>query len=366
MPDEQDRESKTEQPTEKRLKKAREEGNFPKAEEIQVVFALAASFIAILFYAGNMGESLYQFMRGMFANLSEYEVTAITVAESAKSGGTNFLFLLMPLLAIVMLASILAGGLQSGFRLAPKAVKLNGKKLNPIKNAQQKFGKQAYVKFGVDLLKLLSVAGVIAFAIRRLTVHPIFHTPIDAFQVLAFIQESTLYILSLLIVGVGLVALINYLYQRNKVMGDLRMTKQEVKDEHKQAEGDQHIKSARRKLAHKLMERQSFKAIPEADVVVTNPTHYAVALRYDRNKDASPLILAKGKNLVAQKIKGIARENGVPMVENRPAAQALYKIGEPGQQIPPQLFQVVAEILAYVYRNHRGFFYRRKVSLGKT
>jgi flagellar biosynthetic protein FlhB len=363
MPTEHDRDSKTEAPTEKRLKKAREEGNFPKAEEIQVVFALMASFIAILFYAATIGESLYRFMRGIFANLGEYDVTTSTFAEGARAGASNFIFLLMPLLGIVVLASILAGGLQSGFRIAPKALKLSAKKLNVLKNAKQKFGKPAYVKFGVDLLKLLAVAGVIAFAIRRLTNHPIFYTPIDALQVVIFIQSSTLYILSLLVVGVGLVALLNYLYQRNKVMGDLRMTKQEVKDELKQAEGDQQVKVARRRLAIKLMERQAFKAIPQADVVVTNPTHYAVALRYDRKKENSPVIIAKGKNLIAQRIKEIARAHGVPMVENRPAAQALYKIGQSGKEIPPQLFQVVAEVLAYVYRNHRGFFHRRKGTL---
>ncbi|MCH8473749.1 MAG: EscU/YscU/HrcU family type III secretion system export apparatus switch protein [Opitutales bacterium] len=366
MPEEQDRESKTEQPTEKRLKKAREEGNFPKAQEIQVVFGLIASFIAILFLAGTIGERFYLFGKGIFANLSEFEVTTSTVGDSARESASSFLLLLMPLLSLAVLSSILAGGLQSGFRLAPKALKPKGQKLNPIKNAKQKFGKQAYVKFGVDLLKLLAVAGVIAFAIRRLTLHPIFHTPIEAFQILVFIRESTLYMLSLLIVGVGLVALVNYLYQRHKVMGDLRMTRQEVKDEHKQAEGDQQVKSARKQMALKLMERQSFKAIPQADVVVTNPTHFAVALRYDRSRNNSPMIIAKGKNLVAQRIKEIARKHGVPMVENRPAAQALYKIGQPGKEIPAQLFQVVAEILAYVYRHNRSFFHRRKVSLPRT
>jgi flagellar biosynthetic protein FlhB len=363
MSTDQDRESKTEEPTSKRLKKASEEGNFAKAEEIQVVFALAASFIVIMFYAGTISESLYLYMQSMLANLSEFEINAITVAEGFKTGGARFLFLLMPLLTIVMVAAILAGGLQSGFNLAPKALQPKMNKLNVLNNAKQKFGKQAWAKFAVDLIKLICVAAVIACAIQRMIAHPIFYTPLDAFQVALFIRESTLYMLSLLIVGVAVAALLNYLYQKRKVMGDLRMTKQEVKDELKQAEGDQQVKGARRRLAQKLTERQMFSAIPGADVVITNPTHYAVALRYDRDKDSSPLILAKGKNLIAQRIKGIAREHGVPMVENRPAAQALYKIGEPGKQIPPQLFQVVAEILAFVYRNHRAFFHRRRVSL---
>ena len=362
MSADQDRESKTEEPTAKRLEKAMAEGNFAKAEEIQTVFALAASFIAIMFYAGSVSESMYMFMQSILSSLSEFEVTAGTVVSAFNTAGSSFLFLLMHLFAIVVIAAILAGGLQSRFTLAPKALVPKTSKLNPLSNAKQKFGTQAWVKFAVDLIKLICVAGVIAFAIQRVTAHPIFHSPLDAFQVVLFIRESTLQMLSLLIVGVGFTALVNYLYQKNKVMGDLRMTKQEVKDEHKQSEGDQQVKSARRRLAQKLTERQMFNAIPEADVVITNPTHYAVALRYDKSKGSSPLILAKGKNLIAQRIKGIAKEHGVPMVENRPAAQALYKIGEPGKQIPPQLFQVVAEILAFVYRNHRSFFHRRRVS----
>ena len=363
MADEQDKASKTEEPTEKRLKEAHEEGNFAKAEEIQVVFGLCASFIMILFYADVVGASMFRLMRDLFANLNEYDLSAPLVVNSAMNGGGNFILVLMPVFVISVLASILAGGLQSGFKLAPKALKIKGSKLSPIKNAQQKFGKPAYVKFGVDLLKLCSVAGVIAFAIRRVTQHPIFYTSLDAVQVLGFIKESTLFMLSLLIAGVGFIALINYLYQKQKVMGDLLMTKQEVRDEHKQQEGDQQVKNSRRQLAHKLMERQMFAAIPSADVVVTNPTHYAVALRYDKSQDSAPLILAKGKNLIAQRIKQIAREHGVPMVEDRPAAQALYKIGEPGKQIPSHLFQVVAEIIAYAYRTNRGFFHQRKTAV---
>ena len=163
--------------------------------------------------------------------------------------------------------------------------------------------------------------------------------------------------------AIGLIALINFLYQKQKVHGDLKMTRTEVKDETKQQEGDHTVKSARRQLAARLMERQMFAAIPGADVVVTNPTHYAVALRYDRDVDSAPMVLAKGRNLIAQNIKRIAREHSVPIVENKPAAQALYKIGQTGQPIPPQMYKIVAEVLAYVYRTHRKFFTHRKRSL---
>lgn len=365
MSDDTDRASKTEDPTERQLKKARESGNFAKAEEIQVTFGLAASFLAILFYSDAVGLSLARAMRDLFGNITQVDLSVERVAQGAQEGALQIMLMLLPIFVLVMLFAILAGGLQSRFRLSPKALKLSAKKLNPLTNMKQKYGKQAYVKFGVDLLKLIAVGTVIAFALHRVTQHPIFYTTLNVVQILGFIKESTLYILSLLVFGVGAIALINFLYQKQKVMGDLRMTKQEIKDEMKQQDGDPLVKNARRQLARKLMERQMFAEVPHADVVITNPTHYAVALRYDRSKDAAPFVLAKGKNLIAQKIKRIAAEHGVPMVENRPAAQALYKIGQTGQTIPPHLFQAVAEILAYVYRRHRSFFNRRRHVLNR-
>jgi flagellar biosynthetic protein FlhB len=359
MADEQDKASKTEEPTQKRLNKAREEGNFAKAEEIQVVFGLAAAFVLILFYSSAVGSSMAQAMQGLLSNLSRYAMNPEFVVASAKAGIGAMLFLMMPIFAVAIVASVIAGGLQSGFRLAPKAIGFKGSKINPVKNAQQKWGKQALVKFAVDLSKLLAVAAVIAFAVFRITRHPIFHTRIEIIEIAAFILETTLYLLALLLLAMGMIAAVHFLYQKQKVHSDLMMTKQEVKDEHKQQEGDPQVKSARRQLARRLAQRQMFEAIPGADVVVTNPTHFAVALRYDRNQDAAPVVLAKGKNLIAQRIKEIARAAGVPLVENRPAAQTLFKLGQVGKPIPQEMYKVVAEVLAYVYRTNKQFFRRR-------
>ena len=156
--------------------------------------------------------------------------------------------------------------------------------------------------------------------------------------------------------ALGAIALLNYLYQKYKTHENLKMTRQEVKDEHKQQEGDPLVKNARRQMARALAQRQMFSAVPDADLIVTNPTHYAVALRYDRLRDEAPVVLARGKNLIAEKIKRIGRENGVPIVENKPVARGLYKLGRTGKPIPPQMFKVVAEVLAYVYRVNRRFF----------
>ncbi len=355
MAEDQDKASKTEPPTEKKLEEARKSGNFAKAEEIQVVFGLAAAFTVILFHMRNVGESLYFLMQSLFANLAEISLTPELVVSSAREGIAAMVMLMLPIFAATVGAAILAGGLQSGFKLAPKALGFKGNKLNPVKNFQQKYGKQALVKFAVDFLKLIAISGVIAVGIRRVVRHEIFHTNLGAIEIGRFLFETTLLLLSLLLVAMGAIAVIHYLYQKQKVFTDMMMSRREVKDERKAQDGDPQIKSARRQMALRLLERQMFAAVPSADVVVTNPTHYAVALRYQRARDQAPVILAKGRNLIAERIKSIARENRVPLVENKPVAQALFKIGVPGKPIPPQMYRMVAEVLAYVYSTHRRY-----------
>ncbi len=155
-------------------------------------------------------------------------------------------------------------------------------------------------------------------------------------------------------------AAISYGYEKFKKSREHMMTRDEVKQERKQAEGDMHTKAAMRRMARRLMQKQMLKGVPTADVVVTNPTHFAVALKYERGKDKAPVVLAKGENRFALRIKELAREHGVPTVENRPVARLLFAMGKVGETIPAELYQAVAEILAVVYRTHRYYFHRLK------
>ena len=163
-----------------------------------------------------------------------------------------------------------------------------------------------------------------------------------------------------LILTLGAIAGLHYMYQLKSVHKKLMMSKQEIQDESRSAEGDPKIKAAQRQMARRMMQQQMLKAVPTADVVVTNPTHFAVALKYERGRDKAPMVLAKGERLFAARIKEIARENDVPMVENRPVARMLFKYGKVGQTIPAELYQAVAEILAFVYKTHRYYFHRLK------
>lgn len=360
MPDE-DKSSKTEEATPKRREKAFEEGNFPKAEEIQVAFGMAAAFLAVLFVMTGASQKMAVFAQHIFGNLATYQLEIDLVASRSRSIASGILHSILPAMLLSVVFAIAAGGIQTGFRLTPKVAEFKPDKLDPIKGFKNKYGTQALVKFGIDLLKFVTIALVVLLGVRKVVNHEIFSTKVEPYHVLTFIWSSTLYMATLLIVAMGLLAAVNYLYQRYKNNEDLKMSKQELKDEHKQSEGDPMVKNARRQMARQLVERQMFAAVPDADMVVTNPTHYAVALRYDRGREDAPVVLAKGKNLIAEKIKKLARENGVPIIENKPVARGLYKLGKPGQAIPPQMYQVVAEVLAFVYRTHRRYFQHREI-----
>jgi flagellar biosynthetic protein FlhB len=216
------------------------------------------------------------------------------------------------------------------------------------------------IRFGIDLLKLGAFAFILWGAVKYIIGDPIFYAPVSVVHLGEFINDATLYLFVRIMVACAIIAFVSYLYQQRKTTKDLMMTRDEVKQERKNSDIDPQVRSAQRALARRIMQRQMLKAVPTADVVVTNPTHFAVALKYERGRDRAPVVLAKGHNLLARRIKAIAAEHGVPMVENKPVARALFKFGQVGREIPAQLSQAVAEILGFVYRAHRYYFHRLK------
>ncbi len=263
-------------------------------------------------------------------------------------------------MAAAVLAAILSGGLQSGFHFTPEVLGFRLENLNPAKGFQKHFSKSVLVHAGVDLLKLVCIGLVLWAAAQSLFRDPIFTAPVEVVYIGQFLNRATLSFLSRLILMLGLIAAISYVYEFFKTRKDLMMTREEVKEEHKQSEGDALVKSALRRMARRLMQKQMLAKVPTADVIITNPTHYAVALKYERGLDQAPVVLAKGENQFARRIKAIAAEHSVPMVENKPVARMLYALGRVDEAIPAELYQAVAEILAFVYRTHRYYFYRLK------
>jgi flagellar biosynthetic protein FlhB len=357
---EHDQDQKTEQPTERHLSEAMERGQFAKVQELNVVLLLAAAAAVLAFTARTTGQSLAEFAVTMFTRFPHIAVEreAITLQLG------EILLLLSRVLAPVLLAcvgaALLAGGLQSGFQLSPKALGIKFERLNPVSGFQRVFTRSAFVKVGIDVLKLLAIGAVLYLGARTLLRDPLFYAPVEAAYLGTFLHEAALSFLSRLLLALGVITAISYAYEKFKTSRELMMTREEVKEERRNAEGNAQLKAAQRRLARRLVQKQMLSAVPTADVVITNPTHYAVALKYERGIDQAPVILAKGENRFALRLKALAAEHGVPVVENRPVARLLYGLGQVGEAIPPQLYQAVAEILAVVYRTHRYYFHQLK------
>jgi flagellar biosynthetic protein FlhB len=295
---------------------------------------------------------------GIFTTFPGIPVTTDTIGGQIQLGLRTYAGALLPVLAASTVAAVLAGSFQSGFRLSSKAVGLKFENLNPTQGFTRLFSKSTLVHGGIDILKLLAIGAVLVAGARGLLEDPLFSAPVEAAYLGQFLEGSALAFLTRLLCALSIVAALSYGWERFKTNRDLMMTRQEVKDEHKNSEGDAQVKATMRRMARRMMQRQMLAAVPTADVVVTNPTHYAVALKYERGRDQAPVVLAKGENRFARRIKALAAEHGVPAVENRPVARLLFSAGRVGEAIPPELFQAVAEILAFVYRTHRYYFHQ--------
>ncbi len=357
MPDES---SRTEQPTSKRLAEAHREGNFPQSQEIGTVFVLTAAFTVFAFFVKEKAVELAMVTRGLLGQLANPEITQERAVQGMGDVLQAILLVITPILIGTSFAAILAGGLQSGFRLTPKRLEPKLSKLNPINGAKRIFRPQSMVQLGFDLLKFTALAVILYGLIRELMKDDIFYTPVPPAYLGEFLYKSAMLMLVRLILALGVIAIISYAYQRYRVKRDLMMTRQEVKDERKSADVNPEVRSTQRQMARQILQKQMLDAVPLADVVVTNPTHYAVAMKYEQEADTAPMVLAKGKNLYARRIIDIASKFGVPRIENRPIAGLLFRIGRVGEAIPVELYEVVATILAHVYRTHRYYFHLLK------
>jgi flagellar biosynthetic protein FlhB len=357
---ETDQDQKTEQPTGKKLAEAADKGQFARSPELAILLLLCATLGALGFTAKAASRDIADYSVAIFTRFATTSVQTDTVTAQLSEAMLTSGKAAAPIMVSCIVAAILAGGLQSGFRLSPDALGFKLEKLDPIAGFGRIFNKSAYVQALIDLLKLVSIGTALYLGVRGLIYDPLFSAPVEAAYLGQFLTHSTIIFLSRLIFALGVVTAISYGYEKFKTGREMMMTRQEVKDEHKSAEGSSQSKAAMRRMARRLLQKQMLAAVATADVVVTNPTHFAIALKYERGKDAAPVILAKGENRFAQRIKALAAENGVPTVENKPVARLLFAMGKVGETIPAELYQAVAGILAVVYRTHRYYFHRLK------
>lgn len=341
---------KTEAPTPRRRLEAREQGNIPRSNDLTA----AALLIGVLLLLKQFGPGLIAALKLLVEQTLSLESLSNLRTDDIGTGILRSLVVvavaMAPFFAGVVVIAIVVNLVQVGWFLNTKKLQPNLAALNPLKGIGKLFGKsQTLVQLGMNLLKLFAVTLVAYSAVHGKA------GEIIGVQALEFKQIFALGADIIFSIGlrVGLLllvlAIIDYVYQRFRVEKELKMTKQEVKEEMRRMEGDPHIKGRRRQIAMQIATQKLRKDVPTADVVVTNPTEFAVALKYDSTSMHAPRVVAKGHDYMAMKIREIAIASGVPILERKPLARALYKLVEVGQEIPEQFYSAVAEILAYVY-----------------
>ncbi|ADL13131.1 flagellar biosynthesis protein FlhB [Acetohalobium arabaticum] len=343
-------EEKTEDPTPKRRQEAREEGQVAQSQELSMAFTLLFSFIMLFFLMDNI---LYESMEFMNKYFTDYMTMTLNLQTfyTLLLELMQFIFrLVAPLMFVVALVGVVVGLLQTGFLFTPTSLQPDPSKLDPVSGFKQIFSKQTVAEFFKSILKISIVGGIAYLTIKDNLPQLIMFSKMGLNQVVSLIG-SIIYSLaikvSLILILLGI---LDFIYQKWEHEQQLKMTKQEVKEEKKQTEGNPEIKKRQKEKQQEMAMNRMMESVPEADVVITNPTHIAVAIKFDIDNMDAPIVVAKGKGEIAHKIKKKAEECGIEIVEEKPLARALYGQVEIEEEIPMELYQAVAEILAYVYQ----------------
>jgi flagellar biosynthetic protein FlhB len=341
---------KTEQPTGKRRQEARRKGQVAKSMEVNSALILLTGVVSLTIFGGFMLNRMMAADRFIFVNMCRIELTPGTIQTYFFQGALLLVLILSPILIPIMLVGVISNILQSGWLMTTEPLKPKLENLSPLKGLKRLGSKRSLVELLKGILKILIVGWVGYSTLKGLSPQMLPLMDRSVQEIFAWVCAAVVKISYRTLFALFILAILDFFYQRYEFVSGMKMTKQEVKDEHRQADGDPHIKSKIRSIQLRTALGRMMKNVHKADVVITNPTEIAVALRYDPDEMVAPVVLAKGKRLVAARIRQIALENDIPLVENKPLAQALYKAVDVGAQIPGNFYQAVAEILAYVYR----------------
>ena len=346
---------KTEEPTTKKLEDARKEGQVAKSKEIANAFGILALFLLMRFYIGRIGLGMMEYFAGVYEQIPHIiqMYDGMIPAAALYAALRNMVFrmgiMVLPVFLVGVVVAFVCDVAQVKWRPTAKPMQPKFNKLSPIKGFSRIFSKNSLV----ELIKSIAKIGLICYVAYSYLVDRVGEIFIlyglGITQAIGLIGEIVMDLGIRIAVVYMIIAFLDFAYQKWKHHNDLKMTKQEVKDEYKNQEGDPQIKGRQRQRMREASMRRMMQQLPEADVVITNPTHYAVAVKYDPDQYEAPYVVAKGENYLAQRIKDIAKENSIEIVENKPLARMLYANVEVGGLIPPELYQAVAEVLAFVY-----------------
>lgn len=342
---------KTEEPTPRKLEKAKEEGNVSKSQELSSAVMLITSTVIIY----NLGAWMYKKIYMMFEKFFLLSSSDINNMENAVTyvGGAFYtaVEIMVPLLIVLSVAGILVVMAQTGVVFSTKAVAFKPNRIDPFQGMKRLFSMRGLVELLKGVIKITVVALIIYYTVEDQIAHIMSFILMPISDIIPQAGWYVLLLLVRILSALLIVSIGDMLYQRYEHHKQLRMTKQEVKDEHKQMEGDPQVKGQRKQKMMEFSQRRRLDhAVLSSDVVVTNPTHYAVALQYDPEEHEAPIMMAKGMRKRALKIRDFAEHYDIPIVENPPVARALYASADEEEHVPPELYEAVAEILAYVYR----------------
>ena len=346
---------KTEEPTAKKLEDARKEGQVAKSKEIANGLGLLALFLLLKIMVGSIGTSFLESFSMVYnripviCKLNGGASPMGDISVLLRTVMLRLLIILLPVLLIGFAVAFVSDLFQVKWRPTSKPLQPKFSKLNPLNGIKKIFSAQSLVELVKSVAKILLIALVTYSYIKKKSGLLYALYDMSMMQAVNLIGETVIELGIRIPAIYMIIAGADFMYQKYKFKNDMKMTKQEVKEEYKNAEGDPEIKGKIKARMREASQRRMMQAIPKADVVITNPTHYAVAIRYDTEVAPAPIVVAKGSDYLAQKIKQIARENNVEIVEDKPLARMLYANVDVDKQIPPELYQAVAEILAMVY-----------------
>ena len=346
---------KTEPATQKKLDDARKEGKVAKSKDLTEGVALVVLFLLLKVFIGYVGERMVNLFNSTIGRMAEFMevnrggLSTVAVTTMLMNAIIELMLIIWPFLVFGFAITFLVTVYQVGWKVSTKAMEPKLSKFNPINGFKRIFSKDSIF----ELVKSIAKVGIIVYItytnIKDEANNLFILYEISLNQAIALVGEIILDVGFQIAVVFVVVGLVDFLYQKWKFADEMKMTKQEVKDEYKNTEGDPQIKGRIRQKMREASQRRMMQDVPKADVVITNPTHFAVAIKYDAEVSKAPIVVAKGEDFLAQKIKEVAKEHNVEIVENKPLARMLYHNVDIGAEIPPELYQSVAEVLAMVY-----------------
>ena len=346
-------ENKTEKPTQRRRERARQDGQVAQSSELNNVFVLLAAVGALVMMGDRILSELIALMTSRLGGLGAERLTETTAVDMARSTVRSILAAGMPLMLCTAAMGLLCSVAQTGILFVPKKLSPNLDSINPVKGFKNMISLGSLQKLAVALGKLAIVGAIAYFLVRDRLDWLLSLTGQSVWGIMTVTRSLCMTLMIRVLLALLVVAVLDYAWQRYRHEKGLMMSKAELREEMKREDGDPEIRARRSHLRRSLVHRM-IAAVPDADVVVANPTHFAVALKWDEETMAAPQVVAKGADYMAERIKQVAREHGVPVIERRPLARALYDAVEVGREIPPKLYFAVAELLAFVLKKRNA------------